>query len=67
MEIRQIASIELDRSKPFKHEILFRDSTGYILDRQLVDESKAWEQFKVVYEAWCNHPEFNGQPKNATQ
>ena len=63
MEIHQIASIELDRSRAFNHEILFRDSTGYILDRTSVKESTGWEEFKVVYEAWVQHEEFNGKTK----
>jgi len=62
MNISDIHSIELDRSKPFNHMILFKDSNDKIIDKIKVKESAGFEQFKVVYEAWCNHPDFSPEP-----
>ncbi len=63
MEIKQIASVELCRNKPFKHEIIFRDSTGYPIDRMKVEEYNEWEVFSMVYKKWCEHPDFAGKAK----
>lgn len=63
MNIRQIKSIELDRSKPFNHKVLIKDETGYVMQEIKVEESKGWEQFALIYKAWCEHPDFNGANK----
>lgn len=63
MNISQIKSIELDRSKAFNHKVLIKDSTGYIMQEIKVEESKGWEQFSLIYKAWAEHPEFNGEGK----
>ena len=42
--------------------ILFKDSNDKIIDKIKVKESAGFEQFKVVYEAWCNHPDFSPEP-----
>lgn len=60
MTISQIKSIELDRSKPFEHRVIFRSKTGHILEVIAVKETTAWEEFEIIYKAWCNHPDFNG-------
>ncbi len=59
MKISQVASIELDRTTPFRHEVLFKDVHGYVLDRVPVEESKGWEQFSLIYQKWASHPDFN--------
>ncbi len=64
MNVGQIKSIELDRTKPFNHEILFKDNVGSVIDRMKVDESKGWEQFKLVYGAWVSHEDFLPQTTN---
>ena len=67
MEISQVKSIELCRDKPFEHEIIFRDATGYPIDRFYVKENVGWETFKKVYEAWITHPSFNGTGKEINE
>lgn len=59
-QIAQIRSIELDRTKLFKHRILLRDSTGYILEEIPVKEDNEWEVFKLIYTQWVNHPSYRG-------
>ena len=63
MQVSQIKSIELCREKAFQHEIVFRDESGYPLDRFYVKENVEWEQFQLVYKKWCEHPEFSGIEK----
>lgn len=60
MNIANIRSIELDRTKPFKHEILIKDDTGFIMERIPVTEVAGWEKLNEVYQAWCNHPDYKG-------
>jgi hypothetical protein len=62
MKISQIRSIELDRSRAFKHRIIFYDDIGYELDSISVTEVAGWEKFNEVYKAWCKHPDFKGGP-----
>lgn len=63
MRIVDVASIELDRSKPFNHRVIFRDETGHALEIVKVKETTAWEEFQIIYKAWCEHPDFNGVNK----
>ena len=63
MEISDIASIELDRTRPFKHKILIKDSTGYVLQEISVTETAGWEKLATVYKAWVEHPDFAGKGK----
>ena len=63
MEINQIKSIELDRSKPFKHCIRVKDATGHTIEIIPVKESTGWEQFNEVWKALCAHPDFHPEPR----
>lgn len=63
MEVSQIKSVELDRTVPFKHCVLIKDATGYIMEMIMVEEAKEWEQFMVIYQAWASHPDFQGERK----
>ena len=66
MRISQIASIELDREKPFNHCVRIKDSSGNSLQVVPVKESAGWEQFSIIYKAWVSHPEFNATGKEHT-
>ncbi len=59
MNINQIHSIELDRSRNFKHVIRLKDANEHSLEVIPVKESTAWEQFVHVYKAWVNHKDFH--------
>mgnify|MGYP000430339267 CR=1 FL=1 len=63
MKIADVRSIELCRTIPFKHRIIFYDNTGYELDSIPVTEIAGWEKFTEVYQAWCAHPDFNPKVK----
>ncbi len=62
-DISKVASIELNREKPFQHYIAFKDDTGYILERIPVNESAGWEKLQVITQAWMSHPDFNPPKK----
>jgi len=62
VQISQIHSVELDRSRPFEHCVRIKDSHGHSIQVIPVKESNEWEQFKLVYEAWASHPEANFEP-----
>ncbi len=59
MEIKDIKSVELDRSVPFKHVIRLKDATGHSLEVIPVNEADGYAQFTVVYKAWVNHKDFH--------
>ncbi len=63
MEIKNVKSIELDRSIPFRHVVKLKDSTGHTLETIPVNESTGWEQFSLIYKSWCNHPDFHPKQK----
>ncbi len=63
MNISKIASIELDRTKPFKHYIKFKDKDGWIIEQQKVPDSKSDAIYKEVIKAWMSHPDFNPKVK----
>ena len=63
MKISNVKSVELDRSTPFNHKIIFRDRAGYPLEEIQVKESNGWEQFEIVISAWTDHPDFNPKIK----
>lgn len=52
MEINQISSIELDRTKPFAHVIKMKDEHGYVLEEVKVLESNGNEVLAKITEAW---------------
>jgi len=61
MKIAEVKSLELDRTVAFNHCIRFKDVNGKTLELIKVKESVEWEQFKIIYTAWCKHPDFNGR------
>ena len=63
LQISQIKSVELDRSKPFHHVIRLKDANGHSLEVIPVNESTGYEQFKAVYIAWASHESFNPKTK----
>ena len=63
MEITKIASIELDKTRMFKWEILLKDDTGYILERMPVKETEADATFKVAVENWLSACAEVGKPR----
>ena len=60
MNISRIHSIELDRSDPFHHYIVFKDSIGYEIERNKVRANTSWESYNNVLKAWFEHKDFNG-------
>jgi len=61
MEIKDIKSLELDRTKAFQHCIRFKDYAGMTMEVLMVNDSEEWAQFEKVYRAWVNHPDYNGE------
>jgi hypothetical protein len=62
MNIKDIKSIELDRSKPFNHVVRIKDITGHSIQVIPVKESNEWEQFQTIFKAWAEHPDFSPEP-----
>lgn len=60
-QISQIKSIELCRTRPFKHVINIKSDNDYVLEAIPVNESEEWAQYQKVIEAWFQHPEYNGE------
>lgn len=62
MDIKDIASIELNREELFNHKILIKDNTGYVLEEIPVKENNEWESFMLIYKSWAEHPDFSPEP-----
>ncbi len=60
MEIRDIHSIELDRSSPFRHCIRVKDKAENTLQEIPVSEVAGYEKLMVVVNAWQNHKDYKG-------
>lgn len=52
MDITLIASMELDRTKPFDHKILVKDSTGYVMEEISVTQIAGLEKLMKLNKAW---------------
>ena len=63
MDVTDIDSIELDKSRPFRWEVLLKDSTGHVLERIPVKEEEADAIFKVATQNWLEACFQLGQPK----
>ncbi len=61
MEIRDIHSIELDRSKPFNHVIRIKDRNEDTLQEIPVSEVAGYEKLMVVVKAWSEHWDYKGE------
>ncbi len=62
-QISKIVSVELDRSRNFRHCIRFKDATGHTMEIIKVKESTGYEQFETVWKALCAHPDFHPEPR----
>ena len=47
-DISEIHSIELNRSKPFNHEILIKDKAGWVMERIPVNETAGFEKLQLI-------------------
>ncbi len=62
-EILKIHSIELDKSKAFRWEIVLKDETGYPLERIPVKESEADVTFACAVTNWLSECDKMNQPR----
>ncbi len=52
MNIIDIHSIELDRTKPFNQVIKIKDKAGYVMETIPVKQTNANEVFATINKAW---------------